>query len=172
MILDESVKKAPCPELESDLVLFHYGELHEEEQQRVRAHLKDCAACTQSLKELAALLPQTILADEPPSAFWNDYSRELRYKLAQFEEPESWWRRLFVSFKPWGIPALAASAVVALALTFGLGKNLWQQGETALPEDGAMLEVLPIAENLDFYRNLEVLDNLEILQQMNEPDAV
>jgi anti-sigma-K factor RskA len=170
--MNQAAKSAACLELEQDLVLLHYNELDGAERQRLEAHLRDCPACTESLKQLADLLPQTILADEPPPAFWYDYSRELRYKLAQLREAESWWRRLFVSFKPWGIPALAASAVVALALTFGLGKNLWQQGETALPEDGAMLEVLPIAENLDFYRNLEVLDNLDILQQMSAQGAL
>jgi hypothetical protein len=170
--MNEAAKSAACLEVEQDLVLLHYNELDGAQQQRLEAHVKDCAACTQFLKELAGLLPRTVLADEPPPAFWNDYSRELRYKLAQVGEAESWWRRLFVSFKPWGIPALATSAVLALALTFSLGRNLWQQGETALPEDAAMLEVLPIAENLDFYRNLEVLDNLDILQQMSEQGAV
>lgn len=153
-------------------MLLHYSELAGAERQRLEAHLKDCAACTRSLYEYADLLPRTVLADDPPPAFWNDYSRELRHKLAQVAESVPWWQRLLFTLKPWGMPALATSAVVALALTFTLGKNLWLDRDSAPPLDNAMLEVLPIAENLDFYRNLEVLDNLEILQQMTEPGGV
>ena len=69
------------------------------------------------------------------------------------------------------MPALATAGVVALALTFTLGENFWQEREPASPLDQAILEVLPIAENLDLFRNLEVLDNLEILQEMSEPGA-
>ena len=169
--MNETTKSALCLDLEQDLVLLHYGELEHAERQRAEAHLSDCAACARYLSELGNLLPQTVLADEPPPAFWSDYSRELRQKLAQVSEHESWWRNLFFTFKPWAMPALATSAVVALALTFTLGKNLWQERETAPPVDNAILEVLPIAENLDFYRNLEVLDNLEILEQMSEQGA-
>ena len=170
--MNEAVKGAACADFEQDLVLLHYSELAGAERQRLEAHLKDCAACTLSLREYADLLPRTVFADDPPPAFWNDYSRELRHKLAQVAEAEPWWQRLLFTLKPWRMPALATSAVVALALTFTLGQNFWLERESAPPIDNAMLEVLPIAENLDFYRNLEVLDNLEILQQMTEPGGV
>jgi hypothetical protein len=172
MTVNKSAKSAPCPELEPELVLFHYGELEGAERDRVEGHLNGCAACTQSLADLATFLPQTVLADEPPQTFWNDYSRELRHKLAELDEHAPWWRKFFFAFRPWAMPALATSAVVALALTFTLGKDLWQERELAPPVDQAILEVLPIAENLDLFRNLEILDNLEILQQMSEPGAV
>jgi anti-sigma-K factor RskA len=167
--MNETTKNAPCLELEQDLV--HYNELNAAERQRLEAHLSDCAACRRSLGELADLLPQTIAADEPPPAFWNSYSRELAQKLAQLAEREQWWRKLFAAFQPWPVPALATSALVALALTFTLAQSIWREHETAPPLDNAILEVLPIAENLDFYRNLDVLDNLDILQQMSEPGA-
>jgi hypothetical protein len=96
----------------------------------------------------------------------------LRHKLGELGEREPWWRKLFSTLQPWSVPGLAAAGVVALALTFTLGGNFWQEREPASPLDQAILEVLPIAENLDLFRNLEVLDNLEILQEMSEPGAV
>ena len=169
MTPDEMTKSAACARLEQDLVLFHYGELTGAERQQVEAHLKDCAGCKQSLMEFANLLPKTVLADEPPQEFWNDYSRELRHKLANLGERGAWWRRLFSIFRPWAMPALATSAVIALALTFTLGKGFWQSRDTPPPFDDIFLEVLPVTENLDFFNNLEVLDALELLEQMGEP---
>ena len=169
MTPDEMTKSAACARLEQDLVLFHYGELSGAERQQVEAHLKDCAGCKQSLAELANLLPKTVLADEPPQEFWNDYSRELRHKLANLGERGGWWRRWFSIFQPWAMPALATSAVVALALTFTLGKGFWQSRDTPPPFDDIFLEALPVTENLDFFNNLEVLDALELLEQMGEP---
>jgi hypothetical protein len=159
---------AACVELEQDLVLFHYGELGGAERRQVEAHVKDCAGCARYLEELVNLLPKTVLADEPTQAFWNDYSRELRHKIADLSERQSWWRKLFAIFHPWAVPALATSAVVALALTFTLGKGVWQSRETPPPVDNAILDVLPMAENLDFFQNLEVLDAMELLELMGD----
>jgi predicted anti-sigma-YlaC factor YlaD len=168
MTVNDPAKSVPCPEFEQDLVLFHYGELERADSQRLAAHLRDCSACANSLSGLARLLPRTVLADEPPAAFWHDYSRELRHKLAELNERKSWWRRWFFAFQPWATPAVATSAVVALALTFTLGKSFWQRQETPPALDQQILEVLPMAENLDFFRNLEVLDALEVLELMSE----
>jgi predicted anti-sigma-YlaC factor YlaD len=168
--MNEASKSAACLALEQDLVLLHYGELGGLERRRVEAHLQDCPGCRRSLAQLSDLLPQTILADEPPPAFWNDYSRELHQKLAQAGERQPWWRKLFVTFQPWALPAFATAALVALALTFTLGEGLWQQPETPPVED-AILEVLPIAENLDLLDNLDVLDHLELLEQMRDQGA-
>jgi hypothetical protein len=168
--MNEAARSASCPELEQDLVLLHYGELNGAERQRLEAHLSGCAGCRHSLAELAELLPQTILADDPPAAFWQSYSRELGLKLAQVVEREPWWQKLFWGFQPWAVPALAASAVVALALTFTLGKNFWHQPETSTADD-AILEVLPMAENLDFFRNLDSLDEMDFLDQITDQGA-
>jgi len=169
MTRDARTKSPACERLEEDLVLFHYGELSGAERRQVEAHIRDCAACTRSLTELANLLPKTVLGDEPPQEFWNDYSRELRHKLADLGERGAWRRKLLSIFQPWAMPALATSAVVALALTITLGKGLWQNRDAPPPFEETFLEVLPMAENLDFFKNLEVLDAMEILELMGEP---
>jgi hypothetical protein len=67
------------------------------------------------------------------------------------------------------MPALATAAVVVLALTFTLGKGFWKSPDARPPMDAALLEALPVAENLDFYNNLEILDAMELLEFMGEP---
>ena len=169
MTRDETTKSAACAALEPELVLFHYGELSGAQRRQVEAHARDCAACAQFLVELADLMPKTVLTDDPPQEFWNDYSRELRHKLADIRERGNWWQRFGSIFRPWAMPALATSAVVVLALTLTLGKGLWQPRDTPPPFDDAFLEVLPVAENLDFFDNLELLDAMEVLELMGEP---
>jgi hypothetical protein len=171
MSMHEPGENGVCLELEQDLVLLHYGELIGAQRQRVQAHVNDCAACRQSLAALAELLPKTVLADEPPAAFWQSYSRELHHKLMNASEREPWWRRLLMTFEPWAIPALATSLVLALALTFTLEKTPWREPEAPPPADDALLEVLPMAENLDFFRNLDTLDDMEFLDQIGQPSA-
>ena len=169
--MNEPTKIAPCPELEQDLVLWHYGELSGAQRQRVESHLGECAACTRSLTELGDLVVQTLLSDAPPQDFWNNYSRELRHKLAQLDEPKSWRQKALLWLRPFAMPALATSAMLALALTFSLSKPFWQEPERPAPIDDAILEVLPMAENLDLLDILDVLDDLELLEQMRDQDA-
>jgi hypothetical protein len=163
-------KSAPCLALEQDLVLFHYGELAGAERQRVQAHVSTCVTCARSLREMARLLPQTVLADEPPPDFWTGYSRELRRKLSEIKEQKSWPERLFPALRPWSLPAFAVSAVLALALSFTLAGNFWQHSTPAPPEEG-LFEILPMAENLEFFRNLDALDEMDFLDQVGNPGA-
>jgi Putative zinc-finger len=155
----------PCKELEEDLVLFHYGDLADTERDALQIHLGSCAGCADYFKELTALLPLTIKTDEPPQAFWTDYSRELRHKIAEASEKKLWWQRLSALFQPRLVPALAAAAVVALALTFTLGKGMRRTNDPA-QEDAAMLEMMPVAENLEFFSAMDVLDDLDLLESM------
>ena len=161
---DKPALKA-CRNLEEDLVLYYYGEVSESARGNCDAHLKNCEACRASLAEMRSLLPMTAAHDEPPQAFWEDYSREMRRKLDAVTERETWWRRIVGSVAPLPVPALATGAVLLLALTLTLGKGLWQSSTTAL-DDEALIEVLPMAEQLDFFSNMELLDNLDLLETL------
>jgi anti-sigma factor RsiW len=79
-----------CNEFEQDLVLYHYGELSGDSRDQLASHLRACPACASYLKELAALLPLTVTTDEPGQEFWQNYSREMRHKLADLQEKKSW----------------------------------------------------------------------------------
>ncbi len=165
MVGQKSGLAAPCEAHEEDLVLYFYGDLSGAELRHVENHLRECTACAAYVKELGVLLPMTVNPDDPPAPFWDNYSREMRRKLADLEQAPSWWRALATFLKPWAIPALATSAVVALALTFTLGKGVFH-GKDVPPDDDSLVEILPIAENLDFFSNMEVLDAMDLLEFM------
>jgi Putative zinc-finger len=151
-----------CEAYEGDLVLLHYGDLSGAERQKLDSHLAGCAGCAGYLKQLATLLPLTVKSDEPPQEFWQNYNRELRGKLDDLAATKAWWRNLAAIFRPGYISAFATAAVVVLALTFTLGKSVWN-GKSD-PQDDEMAEALPVAENLDFFSALDILDDLDLLE--------
>ncbi|HEY7221182.1 MAG TPA: hypothetical protein VH985_22610 [Candidatus Binatia bacterium] len=153
-----------CEEREEDLVLFHYGDLAGTERDALQLHLGGCTGCSDYLKELTALLPLTVKTDEPPQSFWTDYSRELRQRIDAASEKHPWRQRLRALFEPRLVPIFAVAAVVALALTLTLGKGIWRNDP--VQDDAAMLEVLPVAENLEFFKAMDVLDDLDLLEFM------
>lgn len=153
----------PCSELEADLVLFHYGDLAGAERDTVQSHVNGCSNCAGYLRDLDKLMPLTLKSDEPPPPFWSDYNRELRRKLEATET--SWARSLKTLFQPRWFPALATAAVIVLALTFTLGKGMWR-GRSAPEQDSALLEALPVAENLEFFETMDVLDDLDLLEYL------
>jgi hypothetical protein len=154
---------SPCADLEENLVLFHYGDLDGAERGTLQAHLQSCAACAGYLKELGTVLPLTLQADQPPEAFWNDYKRELRQKLDRAEK-KSWAQSFGEFFQPRWMPAFATAGVVALALTFTVGSGIWSTNDSQ--DDAAIMEMLPVAENLEFFKTMDVLDNLDLLESM------
>jgi hypothetical protein len=155
----------PCKTLEEDLVLFHYGDLAGTERDALQSHLIGCTGCAAYLRELGNLLPLTVKADEPAQTFWDDYSRELRHKLDATTEKKLWWQNLAVIFQPRLLSAAAGAAVVAIALAFTLGKGVWPTKD--MPhDDEAMMEALPVAENLEFFKAMDVLDDLDLLESM------
>ena len=65
--------------------------------------------------------------------------------------------------KFWTLPALAGTAVIALAVTL----NTSNKTTTDVPSaDPALMEVLPMAENLELFNNMDVLENIEVLEVM------
>jgi hypothetical protein len=157
-----------CTQFEEDLVLYYYGELRGGERAAVDNHVRGCEPCRFYLKELELILPLTVKPDEPSQAFWDDYSREMRRKLAEVKERKTWWQSLASFFQPWAIPVSATVAVAILALTLTLGKGFW--GSKEVPQDDEVfMEILPAAENLEFFKTMEVLDAMDFLEDMGSP---
>ena len=155
----------PCPAHEENLVLLHYGDLAATEAEPLRSHVRACSACAAYLSDLGALLPLTVAADEPAPAFWSAYDRELRSKIDHYVESKTWVQRLAETFQPRWMPAFATAAVVALTLTLTLGRGTWSP-QNVPDENAAILELLPLADNLEFFNNMELLDHLDVLESM------
>ncbi|HUF43327.1 MAG TPA: hypothetical protein VMR20_15330 [Verrucomicrobiae bacterium] len=169
MVPQSNMRSTPCSAVEADLVLLHYGDLGGAELDNLKVHVGVCAGCAGYLAELAKLMPLTVKTDEPPQMFWSDYNRELRRKLEDSAASQSWRRTFAQFFQPRWLPAFAAAAVVALALTFTLGKGIWPT-QTPVPDDEAILEALPLAENLEFFKAMDFLDDLELLELLGSQD--
>jgi predicted anti-sigma-YlaC factor YlaD len=160
--------RAACKELEQDLVLYYYSELNDNNQKRMEGHLESCPSCRFFLEELKSLLPLTLKSDEPPTVFWENYTREVSAALAKAEENVSWWSQLSVYFRPWPLPALATALVIMIAVTFTLTKRPWRTQDLP-PTEEALLEAMPIAENLEFFKAMEFLDAMDLLESMGGP---
>jgi hypothetical protein len=160
----------PCRKFEEDLVLLHYGDLRGPERDVLQSHVNGCAGCTGFLKQLGKLLPLTVRADEPGQTFWNDYSREMRHKLDAAAEKRPWWESIAIIFRPRLLSAAAGVAVVVVALALTLGRGLWPTKDVP-HDDAAMMEALPVAENLEFFKAMDVLDDLDLLESMGSQGA-
>lgn len=165
MVYREDSLNLACKDLEQDLVLYYYGESGETEQKMIRAHLESCVSCQRFLDELERILPLTAKPDEPPQAFWENYSAEMRRKLAAIEERSSWWKGFSSLFHPWPVAALATSLILILAVALTFTKALWRSHQPPA-EEKAFLEVVSVADNLDFFKAMDFLDSMDLLEAL------
>jgi anti-sigma factor RsiW len=165
MAANENAALSACPAMEADLVLYYYGDLGFDARKSVEAHLGDCGRCRAYVDDLRSFLPRTVAADEPPDSFWLGYRREMRQKLDDASDSKSWWQRIVTVFQPWPVPAIATAALVGIALAVTFSNRV----EEPVPpkENQALIELLPVAENLEFFTNMDVLDSMDLLEDMN-----
>jgi anti-sigma factor RsiW len=133
----------------------------ESDRERLSRHIGECAGCAAYLQELAKLMPLVAKSDDPPQSFWIDYSRELRQKIDDAVEQKTWWRNLGAFLAPRYLAAYASTAVIILALTFSFEKNP-KSGASQLDDD-EIAELLPVAENLDFFSAMDILDDFDLI---------
>lgn len=156
---------APCNAFEQDLVLYHYGECSEMEKQTVEAHVENCTGCRSFLQELKILLPSTVEIDQPSPVFWQDYSRELRLKLAAHSEKRGWLQSIAALFSPWPVPALATAAILAIGITMTMTKS----SDTPPNPDGQGYAYM--ASNADFFKSMDLLDSMDLLESVEASEA-
>ena len=158
----DSCSAGKCNHFEEHLVLYYYGECQWAERDRVEKHLKGCPACRSFLQELSAVLPLSHDTDEPPEAFWEQYSREMHQKLAALEQKRPLWKSLFPHFTPWtyGAVATAFGLILSLILAFGGGK--WLQRHSS--EDSPPQEIRAVSGDLEFLESMELIEVLDLLE--------
>jgi hypothetical protein len=152
-----------CKGFEEDLVLYYYGEVGDDEKQRVEGHLGNCLGCSRFIEDLHRLLPQMALPKQLPQSFWDDYYRETVAKLAHQREQKFSWRNLFVPMRVWMIPAFGTAVIAALAFGVVLSKgslsSLYNQAQEIIPR-----EIVTDTEQLEFFRSLDMLEALSSLE--------
>jgi predicted anti-sigma-YlaC factor YlaD len=162
--------RAACTDFERDLVLYYFDDCAGTERSRIEAHLEGCTPCRRFLEDVQKLLPLTVKPDDPPQAFWESYSRELRGKLAAVEPKRPWWKVVLSFFRPWPVPAVATALILVVALALTLAKHPWQQTKNLSTGNQAFLEILPMAENLEFFKNMELLDAMDLIEAVPSPE--
>ena len=158
-----------CARYEGDLVLYHYQELGNAERERMETHLEQCAACRLYLEKLRRLLSQTIVADDPPAAFWQSYSKDIHDRLSASENVTGWRETLLSLFRSWPVPVAATVALFTLAITLTLTRGRWWPGETPPPELGEMLSV---TDNLEFFKSMDFFDSIDLLEAMEGKEGL
>jgi hypothetical protein len=167
MVREQQLKLTACASKEQDMVLYYYGELSDAERTAVELHTQNCAGCRRYVDQIGSILPLTAQPDQPGQPFWDEYSREMIRKLDE-KEQRSWWQKAKEWLQPWAVPAMAATAVGVIALTFTLGKGFFRPKDLP-PQDESLMEILPVAENLDFFTNMEILDAMDLLESLGGP---
>lgn len=163
-LLRTLIPRTACDEFETDLVLYAYGKIGDLERASIEAHLDACAACRARQDRLLEELASAPL-DFPPPQFWDDYSRELREKFAAIDDRRQNRSRWLPPLSFGGITAMAAGFVLVIALGISLQHTLFS-GRDDVPEgvtvqEDAMMEVLPIVQNLEFFESMHYLEMMD-----------
>lgn len=121
-----------CEQAASELTLYHYGELSQEEEERIEQHLADCSLCAAELARVRAFGRALLGAETPVSeALLNrcrvDLARSIRLETAagpvprrSFLEGLRAWMHMGVGFRiPAGALALVAAGFLAGKLAPG-----------------------------------------------------
>ena len=104
---------AACDAYVEELVAYLDAEQPEAERARIDAHVGTCLTCRRELERLRrvrALIGEELRPIEPSASFEQGFWRRL-----DAEAPRATPRKARARFATWGLPALAAAAVVALA---------------------------------------------------------
>jgi hypothetical protein len=109
-----------CALIQRKLPDYPDGELSPFWKRQVEAHLEVCPECRRELADLAAVvrLYQDHPLPDPGPAFWQEFERELHFKLAQVNqspEPASRYRHL----PHYLVGATALAGILALAVYLG-----------------------------------------------------
>lgn len=167
MKAQKQILQPACSVFEEDLVMYYYGDSSAEDRSRIENHLGGCDKCQSFLQDLRGLLPQLAKPKEMPPAFWDNYYREMKQKLAVERERKSWWRSWLASMNGWMVPAFATAAIAVLAIGLVIGKSNWSSQRNGV-EEVIPQEILTDAKELEF---LNALDMLEALPKVEKSEG-
>jgi hypothetical protein len=133
-----------CKHVQSQMLDYAEKLLDQSVNTQIEAHLRQCAACTQEFQEIAQTLQllQTTPFQEPPEAFWTDFTSRVMRQINTMEVPSprrSLWSWFFLP--RWKI----AFVFVALFGLFGGGYWYFQAALRPGPQPVAPDEPLTTA---------------------------
>lgn len=159
-----------CEDCRSQLIEYLDGDLTGAAKTNLEAHLNQCLACrdeVHALRETLTLVAQ-MPAPEPSEAFWQQYLRELRHKVAPAPRLRlSDWFTVPI-LRP--VPALAAGILLLLAVVLS-----WERGPDPLPMRELtsldLTQQLALSQDLDILRQMDFLEEMELLEDWELIDS-
>ena len=153
-----------CDAYRSQLLEYVDGDLTGPAQTELEAHLTLCPGCqqeVQTLRETLALVAR-MPVPEPTEAFWQQYLRELRQRVAPSPRlPRLWDWFTTPLLRP--VPALAVGIVLVLALLL-----TWQSSpeRPPLPEltSLSLTQQLALSQDLDMLQEMDLLEEIDLLE--------
>lgn len=189
-----------CDFVQEELVAYHDGELPEQEQEQIGAHLKTCAECSREEAQLARIahllttLERVTPSPDFAATFWKRLEQERAntippsIALVQEHPLRRWWREMRETMEAWQVaPALAAvaSLLIFFAYFFTIPPTPAPTETpapllTPAPQElaAAPTKTTPpdvpedLTERLAFYRNYNIISDLERFSHLEEIAAV
>lgn len=160
-----------CEQMGTRLMDYMAGNLREQDQEAVEAHVHGCSACAgrvDGFREVFGLLDSW--TDIQPSPGFN---ARLRQRIEEDSAASGWWDTVFARLIPLpaGNPAFALAlllivSIAAIVVRYSpTSATLARQQPTLVAttsgvDDIALYRNLPVLEDLDVLRNFEVLQDL------------
>lgn len=153
-----------CDTYRSKMLEYLDGDLAGAAQAELEAHLSHCPGCREELhglQDTVALIAR-MPAPDPPDAFWHQYLREIRQKVAVKKRRSHLWNWL-ASLPPRPVPALAVGSalIAAVFLTW----TMWAE-RPPMPQLSslAVTQQLAISQDLDLLREMDLLEAIDLLE--------
>lgn len=148
-----------CKHVQKKLLDYFEGVLDPRTQLRISEHLQQCPVCAQELRDIeqTVTLLQSVPIQEPPEAFWPDFTTNVMREVRKAEAPLTP-ERVFFFFPNF---RLAAAAAIIIALLVGGGlyfsddvRSLFLPGEPKVAElteegDSAQSDATPASEPME-----------------------
>ena len=163
-----------CKDVQERLLDYAESLVDPKTAAQIEAHLRSCATCAQELtafKETVHLL-QSVQFQEPPEAFWNDFTRNVmrNVRIAERNAPQRMFA-FFPSFKP--VMALATVLILVAAGIFFSSTEIGQRLFRTSPAVEQVAQTEPPKTVSEIGHSALVLEQIvspEIVQEMLETE--
>jgi hypothetical protein len=155
-----------CKEIQEEIERFLSGALSGFESRRIRIHLRGCPACASRLSPSDRV--ETLVAldeDIEPSP---GLERRFRARLEAHRARSAgrWWTWIPASRVQQTLALAGSLAVLAGVVIFWTARPTEPPPPTPPPE-AAIVENLPLLQDLGVIENLELLEDFDVLQEMS-----
>ncbi len=153
-----------CKNFRTRFPEYYYGELGQDDQNRIRTHLSRCPACRREYRKIRRLfdsLPRNVEPNPSPQRM-NRMQNHVRRGIRQIEAESAGGRSRRVFPTRWA----SALASILIVLAVGVLSLHVLPSKEKPPSKFSPEEEWETAENMDLLKNMEVLEVLDVLEEI------